>query len=93
MQNGLKKYVRFNIDNKLISTDSFQYLSVSLDSLLKNLGKDNFKSLSQEFSKNVLDLINLFKTRRCSSEDFLICFFRLEIIQTNFDPISIALVV
>ena len=46
-----------NINNKLIFTDTFQYLSSSLDSLVKNLSKDDFKYLSQEFDTNVLDLV------------------------------------
>ena len=54
--NGLEKYVSFSINNKLSFIDSFQFLSSSLDSLVKNLGKDNFKYLSQEFDNNVLDL-------------------------------------
>ena len=33
--------------------DSFQFLSSSLDSLVKNLHKDDFKYLSQEFDNNV----------------------------------------
>ena len=36
---------------------SFQYLSSSLDSLFKNLKKDDLKYLSQEFDSNVLDLL------------------------------------
>ena len=47
----------FNINNKLIFTDSFQLLGSSWDTLVKNLGKDYFKYLSQEFDSNVLDLI------------------------------------
>ena len=39
--NGLEKYMTFNISNKLVFIDSFQFLSSSLDSLLKNLGKDD----------------------------------------------------
>ena len=54
--NGLEKYVSFSINNKLSFIDSFQFLSSSLDSLVKNLGKDDFKYLSQEFDNNVLDL-------------------------------------
>ena len=46
----------FNINNKLDFIDSFQFLSSSLDSLVKNLGNDDFKYLSQEFYKNVSDL-------------------------------------
>ena len=41
--NGLEKYVSFSINNKLSFIDSFQFLSSSLESLVKNLGKDDFK--------------------------------------------------
>ena len=47
--NGLEKYMSFIINNKLISIVSFQFLSSSLDNLVKNLDKDNFKHFSQEF--------------------------------------------
>ena len=33
--NGLKKYMSFNISNKLIFTDSFQFVCSSLGSLVK----------------------------------------------------------
>ena len=36
----------FTINNKLSFTDSFQFLSYSLDVLVKNSGKYNFKYLS-----------------------------------------------
>ena len=55
--NGLEKYMSFSISNKLSFIDSFQFLSFSLDSLVKNLGKDNFKYLSQEIDNNILDLV------------------------------------
>ena len=42
---GLEKYMSFNIINKLIFIDSFQFLNFSLDSLLKYSGKDNILSL------------------------------------------------
>ena len=54
---GLEKYMRFTINNELSFIDSFQFLSSSLSSLVKNLDKGDFKTLSQEFDKNVLDLI------------------------------------
>ena len=57
MPNGLEKYMSFGISNKLRFIDSFPFLGSSLDSLVKNLGKDNFKCLSQEFDNNVLDLV------------------------------------
>ena len=47
----------FSFNNKLSFIDSFQFLSSSLDSLVKNLAKDDFKYLSQEFDNNVLDLV------------------------------------
>ena len=47
MPNELEKYMSFSIDNKLSFIDSFQYLCSSLDSLVKNLAKDDFKYLSQ----------------------------------------------
>ena len=45
------------INNRLSFTGSFQFLSSSLDSLVKNLNKDGFKYLSQEFHTNKLDLV------------------------------------
>ena len=56
--NGLEKYMSFTINNKIISIDSFQFLSSSLNSLVKNLSKSDFKYLSQEFDDTVLDLVN-----------------------------------
>ena len=53
----MAKKTSFNINNKLIFIDSFQFLSSSLDSLVKNLGKDDFKYLSQEFDSNILSLV------------------------------------
>ena len=46
----------FKISNKLVFIDSFQFLSSSLDSSVKNLVKDDFKYLSQEFDNNILNL-------------------------------------
>ena len=48
----------FSINNKLVFIDSFQFLSSSLDSLVKNPGKGHFKYfLSQELHDNILDLV------------------------------------
>ena len=47
----------FTINNKLRFIDSFHFLSSSLHSFVKNSGKDDFKYLSQEFHKNVWDLV------------------------------------
>ena len=40
--------MNFNFNNKIIFIDSFQFLSSSIHRLVKNLGKDDFKYLSQE---------------------------------------------
>ena len=55
ISNALEKYISFIVNNKLSFIDSFKFLSSSLDSLVKNLNKDDFKYLSQEFDNNVLD--------------------------------------
>ena len=47
----------FSINNKLRFIDSFKFLSSSLYSLAKNLAKNDFKYLSQDFDCNVLDLL------------------------------------
>ena len=47
----------FTIKNKLSLFDSFQFLSSSIDSLVKNLNKDDFKYLNQEFGNNLSGLI------------------------------------
>ena len=47
----------FSINNKSIFIDSFQFLSYSSNSLVKNSTKDDFKYLSQEFDNNELDLV------------------------------------
>ena len=54
--NGLVKYISFTMNNKLSFIDSFQLLSSSLESLVKNINKDDFRYLIQEFDNNVLDL-------------------------------------
>ena len=46
----------FNI-NMLTFIDSFQFLGSPLDILVRNLGKVDFKYLSQEFDSDVLDLL------------------------------------
>ena len=44
---GLERYLSFNINNNLFSIDTLQFLSSPLDSLVKKLGKDDFRYLSQ----------------------------------------------
>ena len=55
--NGQKNILSFTISNKVRFIGSFQFLSSSLDSLVKKLNKDNFKYLSQEFDNTFLDLV------------------------------------
>ena len=55
--NGLGNYTSFRINNKLSFIDGFQFLTSSLDNLVKNLNKDDFKYLIQKFYNNVLDLV------------------------------------
>ena len=57
MPNGLEKYMSFTINYKLIFINRFQFLSSSLDSLVKNLSKDDSKCLSQELDNNVVNLV------------------------------------
>ena len=41
--NRLEKYMSFTINSKLSFIDSFQFLSSSIDSFVKNLNKNDFK--------------------------------------------------
>ena len=44
--NGLEKHISFTMNNELSFIEGFLFLSCSLDSLVKNLSKDDFKYLS-----------------------------------------------
>ena len=46
--NELEKYMSFTVNDKLSFTDSFPFISSSLDSLVINSSKDNFKYLSRK---------------------------------------------
>ena len=48
--------MNFTINSKLGFIGRYQFLSSSLDNLVKNLSKYDFKFLSQEFDNDVLDL-------------------------------------
>ena len=47
----------FTINNMVCFIDSFQFLSSSLDSLVEDLCKNDFKYSSQEFDNIILDLV------------------------------------
>ena len=49
--------MRFNINNKLMSIDSFKYLSSSSVCYVKYLAEDYFKYLNQGFDSEVLYLV------------------------------------
>ena len=57
ISNGLEKYMRLTINNKIGFFANFQFLNSSFDNLVKNLDKNYFKYLSQEFYNNVLNLV------------------------------------
>ena len=49
--NNMEKYMAFMLGNHLVFLDSFQFMSSSLDSLVKNLPDEAFKYTKQEFKK------------------------------------------
>ena len=51
---------------------AYNFLSYSLDSLVKNLGKDNLKCLDQEFNSKVLDVVN-------QTTDFILMSIRMNL--------------
>ena len=53
----MEKYLIFSINSKLSFIESLQFLSSSLDNLVKDLHNDDFKYLNQEFENSVLDLV------------------------------------
>ena len=55
--NGLENFITFSINNKLCFINSFQSLSSSPGSLVKNLNKDDLRCLAQKFDNNVLCLV------------------------------------
>ena len=55
--NGLEKQMNFITNNKLSFIDSFQFLSSSLESLVKNFSKDDSKYLKEEYDNSVLYLV------------------------------------
>ena len=73
--NALEKYMSFNIINNLVFFDSFQFLDSSLDSLVKNLVKNDFKYLSEEFDSKVLDLV---KQKRFYLSEYMSGFEKFE---------------
>ena len=55
--NNMEKYMAFMLGNHLVFLDSFQFMSSSLDNLVKNLPDEAFKYTKQEFEKEHYNLM------------------------------------
>ena len=55
--NNMEKYLAFMLGNHLVFLDSFQFMSSSLDNLIKNLPDEAFKYTKQEFKKEQFNLM------------------------------------
>ena len=47
----------FTLNNSIVFIDSMLFMNISLDKLAKNLGSEDFKYLSEEFSGEKLELV------------------------------------
>ena len=55
--NGFEKYMSFTLDKNIVFIDRMLFLNSSLDKLVKNLGSEHFKYLSEVFSGEKLELV------------------------------------
>ena len=55
--NNMEKYMAFMLGNHLVFLDSFQFMSSSLDNLVKHLPDEAFKYTKQEFKKEQFNLM------------------------------------
>ena len=55
--NNMEKYMAFMLGNHLVFLDSFQFMSSSLDNLIKNLPDEAFKYTKKEFEKEQFNLM------------------------------------
>ena len=55
--NNMEKYMAFMLGNHLVFLDSFQFMSSSLDNLIKNSPDEAFKYTKQEFKKEQFNLM------------------------------------
>ena len=69
--NNMEKYMAFMLGNHLVFLDSFQFMSSSLDNLVKNLPDEAFKYTKQEFKK---EQFNLMKQKGIYPYDHMDCF-------------------
>ena len=54
--NGLENYMSFSLNRNIVFIDSMLFMKSNLDKLVKNLGDDDFKYLSEVFSGEKLEL-------------------------------------
>ena len=55
--NGLEKYMSFTLNKKLVFIDGMLFMNSSLDKLVKNVGSEDFKYLSEKFCGEKLELV------------------------------------
>ena len=55
--NGLEKYMAIFLGKNLVFIDSMQFMNSSLEKLVKNLLKNDFKYLTEEFGSKKLELL------------------------------------
>ena len=65
---GLEKCMAFTINKYLVFIDSMQFMNSSLDALVTNLSNNDFISLPEEFSS---DLIKLVKQNRVYPYEYM----------------------
>ena len=54
----LEKYMAFILNKNLFFIESVQFMSSSLEKLIKNLSDNNFKYLTEEYGSKNLELLN-----------------------------------
>ena len=55
--NRLEKYMTFSLNKNVVFIDRIQFMSSSLEKLVKHLSDDDFKYLTKEFSSKTLELL------------------------------------
>ena len=55
--NGLEKYMSFTLNNNIVFIDSMLFMKSSFEKLVKNLGSEDFKYLSEVFVGEQLKLV------------------------------------
>ena len=73
--NNMEKYMAFMLGNHLNFTESFQFMSSSLDKLVSNLPKADFKYTSEEFTGKKL---NLMSQKGVYPYDYMDCFEKFD---------------